>query len=203
MGLSDRAITDTAHDTADELGELCRALDTGLLARITDNVFGPPATRWDGTHPAGGGGDPTAAAALAGRGTDRAGIARTELVRAVLRARAAVRAARQIADRFPETRPGDTAALARLNDRAEPGCESCARTTGPSGGPRWEPIDSRLAGPTTVAGRLPAAVWLCVWCTDSVRRWGRLPTPAELAAHHDGRRVRWPTDVPRPRSVTP
>jgi hypothetical protein len=92
----------------------------------------------------------------------------------------------------------DRLALARQNGRSEPGCESCARTEVARGVPRWVPIDSRLIGATDVGGRLEHPQLLCVWCHDKVERWGRLPTPDEIDAHHSGIRVRWPDDVARP-----
>lgn len=77
-------------------------------------------------------------------------------------------------------------------------CANCAGIEGPAGGPRFEPVRSDLAGPTTVGGRLDEPVLLCAWCYGCVRDWGRVPTPAELERHHRGLRVSWPDDVERP-----
>lgn len=72
----------------------------------------------------------------------------------------------------------------------EPGCQSCARTTRSDGTPRWEPPYTRR--PSDCGGRLPEAQHLCRWCWDAVAQLGRLPTRAEVAAHHEGRRLRRP-----------
>lgn len=199
--LSNRQIAHAAHAAADDLGELCAAIDHGLLARIVEAEAGPPAGRFDRSSARGGGAgsDPTGDAAL--RRVDASGAHRAELARCVLRARGAIRRARQLAAGYPEARAagaGERAELARVNGRGEPGCGSCARLQVAPGVPRWEPRDSRFAGPTSVAGRLAGPMVLCVWCHDRVAQWGRLPTVDELEAHHEGRRVRWPTDVPQP-----
>lgn len=202
--LSNRRLAQVAHATADDLSELCAAIDHGLLARIVDAQAGPPAGRFDRSSPRGGGAgsDPTGDAAL--RRVDATAVHRAELGRCLLRARAAIGRARQLADRYPEARAagvGERAELARANGRYEPGCGSCARLHVAPGVARWEPRDSRYAGPTTVAGRLAEPMVLCVWCHDRTAQWGRLPTVDELEAHHEGRRVRWPTDVPRPKEA--
>jgi hypothetical protein len=79
-----------------------------------------------------------------------------------------------------------------------PTCTSCARTPGPDGEPRREPIRADLAGPTDVAGRLDVPAYLCAWCYGCVRDWGRPPTPDEVERHHSVGRVPWPSDVTRP-----
>ena len=68
----------------------------------------------------------------------------------------------------------------------EPGCESCARCTGPNGGPAWRPVARRV---TLEDGR---KVGLCEWCRTWVRRHGEVPTRAAVAAHLAGRPVRVP-----------
>lgn len=92
----------------------------------------------------------------------------------------------------------DRLALGKLNARPEPGCESCARTTSPAGGPRWEPPRSGQARPTFCGDRLEKPMLLCEWCYQCVRRWGRLPSVPELERHHRGEIVAWPADVKRP-----
>jgi hypothetical protein len=115
---------------------------------------------------------------------------------------AQVRQALDLARLYPEPRVADAAdraALARLNDRdPEPGCDSCARVVDAQGRRRWEPIDGRLANPTTVGGVLDQPVWLCRWCYDACRDWRRLPTLEEVTRRAEGQRVPWPADVPRP-----
>lgn len=204
MRLNDRNLPTFAHETADRLGELCAALDHGALGRMAQARTGVPAARYDRT----GGrtdlvADPTASSAIAlvEMGQEAAAAHRREIERMVIRARGCLDRALQLVALYPEARTAseaDRLALARLNHRAEPGCESCARVEGPAGGPRWEPIDSRLAGPTDVAGRLAEPKALCRWCHDCVSRWGRLPSERELERHHDGKRVGWPADVPPP-----
>ena len=80
----------------------------------------------------------------------------------------------------------------------EPGCESCARTTGPAGGPRWVAPRSDIRRPTTVGDRLPVPMLLCVWCYGCVRRWERLPRIEELELYHRTGSVPWPNDVQAP-----
>jgi hypothetical protein len=195
---ANRDVIHTANATADDLSHLCTHLAHGLLQRLAEAEAGPAAARADRTSARGALlADPTAVAAM--RGLDLAAAHRAELERCIGRARTAIRRALEIAAGYPEARapdPGVATALARANDRADPGCESCARITGPAGVPRWEPPIGPLC--TDVAGALPEPARLCRWCWDAVSRWGRLPTVEELARHHDGRRVSWPDDVERP-----
>jgi hypothetical protein len=92
----------------------------------------------------------------------------------------------------------DRLALQRLNIEPMAGCANCARVTGPTGRARWEPADSRCPGPTTAAGKLAEPVVLCSWCRNRLDLWGRLPSERELQRHHEGHKVPWPKDVPRP-----
>lgn len=106
-----------------------------------------------------------------------------------------------ILDAYPVARTVnqlDRLELDRLNLTPEPGCANCARVDGPLGGPRWEPVDLRVAEPTDCGGKLAAPVWLCSWCRNRCDLWGRLPSKAELNKHHRGERVPWPKDVERP-----
>lgn len=204
MRLTDRNLARFAHETADLFGRFCAAVDHGALGRFNDAAKGIPATRFDR---AGGSGntvaDPTGNDAVAAVefGTEAAVAHRHELERMVIRARAAVERAMQLVDAYAAHEPDESArrVVARLNTRGEPGCASCARVDGPRGGPRWEPVHH--AGATDVNGRLPEAMWLCRWCRDCVRDWGRLPSPRELTMHHNGMRVPWPPDVPHPREA--
>lgn len=198
---ANRDLIVTANTTADELGALCAELAHGLLQRITEAQGGLAAARPERIGTRGVSlADPTAVSAM--RGLDLAAAHRNELEHCIGRARTAIHRALDIAAGYPEPREPDAgarAALSRLNDHSDPGCESCARVAGPAGGPRWEPPDARLDGHRTDAcGALDRAMWLCRWCHDAVRRWGRLPTLAELERHHDGKRVPWPADVERP-----
>ena len=73
---------------------------------------------------------------------------------------------------------------------AMPGCESCARHKDHQGRPTWSPPDldaQQKPRRTIVAGR---AVTVCRWCRSITLAEQRLPTPAELRAHHAGQRVR-------------
>jgi len=69
----------------------------------------------------------------------------------------------------------------------EPGCQSCARTKGATGLPRYEPVKVRA---TRVKGRLVQPMALCSWCYAYTLKVHRLPTTTEIAAHHQGRRIR-------------
>jgi hypothetical protein len=199
---SNRALAELATVIATDLAELCAAFRAGLGQRLTEAELGPPASATDrggrsgwATHA-----DPTAAAALAGLGFDLAAAHRHELNSCLTDARARIRRALAIAAAYPPPRAAgeaDRLALGRLNARP-PGCQSCAQLRSPAGERRWEPLDSRRAGPTDVGGRLPIPQLLCRWCVDRVSQWGRLPTLAELELHHRGSHVPWPDDVERP-----
>jgi len=69
----------------------------------------------------------------------------------------------------------------------QPGCQSCARTKGINDQPRYEPLKVRSS---RVKGKLGSPMALCGWCYTFVLRVNRLPSTAELDAHHQGRRVR-------------
>ena len=186
---------------ATALGEavtlLRAALVSGVWQRMTDYADGPATRPLDA--PARNGGaisDPTATAAL--RTTAAMGANhRLEFEMALNDARHALRRALAIAALYPAR---DAHALVTLA-KGDPGCENCARTKGPSGAPRFELVHPKLLARTTVGGRLARPLYLCRWCYDRVILWDRLPTTAELTAHHNGRRVPWPADVPRPQEA--
>ena len=219
--LSDRQRLHLADRAADTLARIAVALshvDAGLMFgdRLRQAQAGPPAASWDRTNagrrldtadpygpPATS--DPTGESAVNAVVNDRAGDRATaierELDRTLRRVAGDVERIADIVAAYGPARPAgaaDRLALARQNTPTPPGCASCARCEAARGVSRWEPIDSRLRGPTTAGGRIPAPMHLCVFCHDKLRLWDRLPTVAELTAHHEGRRVRWPTDVPRP-----
>jgi hypothetical protein len=174
------------------------ALRSGAWQRMTDYADGPPTARLDGLGGLGQAvSDPTALAAL-GRGRSMATTHRTELDAALTDAAVALARAVRLVGLYPERDAHSLVVLAK----GEPGCENCATTIGPAGTPRWEPIYSKLLRRTSVDGRLDRPAYLCRWCYDRVILWDRLPTKAELLAHHDGRRVPWPSDVPRPTEAT-
>jgi hypothetical protein len=209
MRVTDRHLIEVAHTIGDIANVVAGHLDHGALARIDDTRRGIPAARYDrGGGVAGIVADPTANTAIAALewGADVATQHRYELERLMLRAIGSLRRAQTIIDLYGEPRSAsesDRLALARINTPAEPGCASCARTTGPGGGPRWEPVCQPAAGrepvgPTDVNGRLPEPMLLCRWCRDCVHNWGRLPSERELERHHQGLRVPWPADIPRP-----
>jgi hypothetical protein len=68
------------------------------------------------------------------------------------------------------------------------GCQSCARITGPSGLPWWNPIHRY----TVLANGVRVAV--CDWCYNQprvgVRHTGELPPKDAVESHRDGRRYR-------------
>lgn len=223
MTLSDRSRQRLLDDAVDTLARIAIALgsvDDGLtvMDRIRQAEPGPTAQRYDAPHvgghitvtdedgyPMAAVSDPTGEGAVravgaAGR-SGRIPAHRAELDRLVGSvANAARRIERIVAAYGPPRAPNeaDRRFVAQANGAGEPGCESCARTDVASGVARWVPIDSRLRGPTDVGGRLDRPMALCVWCHDKVESWGRIPTTAEVAAHHEGRRVNWPDDVARP-----
>lgn len=134
-------------------------------------------------------------------GIDQATRDEHDLDHALKTAAVAIGKAWEIIGRYPpphRANDADRLALGKANARPEPGCESCARTTSPAGGPRWEPPRSGQAKPTFCGGRLEAPMLLCEWCYQCVRRWGRLPSVPELERHHRGEIVAWPADVKRP-----
>lgn len=63
----------------------------------------------------------------------------------------------------------------------DPGCEWCSRVG------VWSPTHREQ---TDVVGNLDRRYRLCSWCYGRVRLDGRLPTRAQLEAHHQGKRVR-------------
>jgi len=202
MRVTDRNLTDLAHTIADVANAVAGRLDHGTLTRIDDTRRGIPAARYDrGGSVAGIVADPTANTAIAALewGADVATQHRYELERCLLRAVGSLRRAQTIADLYAEPHSaseGDRLALARINAPVDPGCASCARTEGPRGGPRWEPVHHR--SPIDVNGRLSEPMLLCRWCETCVRNWGRLPSEKELQRRHEGLRVPWPADIPRP-----
>lgn len=110
----------------------------------------------------------------------------------------AVNAAWLVVARYPPVHSAtdaDRNALRRDNARPEPCCANCATVPADDGRPRHEPPHPRQAEPSDCAGRLPAPMWLCSWCYERVRAWGRLPSTSELVKHHRGERVAWPADV--------
>lgn len=225
MTLADRSRQRLADQAADDLARVAVELsrvEAGQMFgdRLRAAQAGPRAASWDtngharrresdegavedyGPPPVS---DPTgeavANAMAEHRAVDRAVALEREFDRTLRAVHAGAGRLIGILAAFPPAHPAgeaDRLALARQNERPEPGCTSCARLDVAKGVARWEPIDSRLVGPTSAGGRLAEEMLLCVWCHDKVRLWDRLPTVDELAAHHEGRRVHWPTDVPRP-----
>lgn len=187
--LTDEAVAALSEATVRLAAGVRHAVATGALRRLGEQRPGPGSGASGNGHAGPAYSDPTATAALAGH-RDVAGAHRAEIERQLVRAVAALRQAADVCARYPVPMPAPGV--------PEPGCESCARLRGPAGGHRWEPPDRRLSGPTDAGGRLPEKHYLCAWCHDKARAWGRLPTGAELEAHHAGRRVAWPKDVPQP-----
>jgi len=114
--------------------------------------------------------DPTGEAALR---PDRAYRDLVELDKQLGRAHAAVEHALRILSAHTP-RPSTEAERRKVEVGNTPGCESCARTEVAKGVRRWEPIYRQE---------------LCSWCWQWERDTGRRPTDAELAAHHDGKRL--------------
>ena len=169
----------------------------GIVSRIRQAQAGPRAVRFDRSGSAQGPiSDPTAVAAM--RGADLATLHERELDRLIGSLSNTVRRLGQIAELYPVARVPEVAPGEEQPAGCEAGCESCMRTTNGRGLPRWEPVHPNLRGPTTVADRLPEAMRLCSWCWKRVAEWGRIPTVAEVEAHHRGEKLRWPSDVPRP-----
>lgn len=180
---------------------LAKALDTvtdnsTVMARMRDAQGGIRARAFDGAtktmrH------DST----FAGIGKDQAVVDERNLDAALTAAAKATNHAWEIIGRYPpphRATDADRLALGRNKASDEPGCEQCALTTSPAGGPRWEPPRSGQSQPTFVGGRLENPMLLCEWCYSCVRRWGRLPSTTELDKHHRGEIVPWPNDVRRP-----
>lgn len=198
-----RALYNQAAAIHAAIGVLRRELDAGVIERMTQAEAGLRAVQTDAVGSSGGSvADPTATGALGP--ADAAAGHRDALAASLAVARAHVDIALAVVDLYPAAHvanAADRALLARLNGRSERGCQSCARLRRPDGEPRWEPLYSKLTEATTVGGRLPEPMLLCRWCYGRVEAWGRLPTPAEAAAHHAGQKVPWPADVPRQASA--
>ena len=180
---------------------LAKALDqvtnnTTLMGRMRDAQGGIRARNYEGAtktmrHDA----------TFTGIGRDQAVHDERELDAALKTAATAVNKAWEIIGRYPPAHratDADRLALGRVGATEDPGCESCARTRSPAGGPRWEPPRAGQAQPTFVGGRLEEPWLLCEWCYSCVRRWGRLPSVTEVEKHHRGEIVPWPADVRRP-----
>jgi hypothetical protein len=170
---------------------------TTVMGRMRDMQGGLRAKSFDGP-----GGSMRHDATFAGTvALDQAVLDERDLDKALKAASVEVTKAWEILARYPPAHratDSDLLALGRANRRQDPGCESCARTTSPAGGKRWEPPRAGQAQPTFVGGRLDEPMLLCEWCYQCVRRWGRLPSGGELERHHRGDIVSWPHDVPRP-----
>lgn len=76
-----------------------------------------------------------------------------------------------------------------------PGCESCRRLKNSKGDPWWSAVYEKLfskvhpdrpPSPSNVGGRLKSPMLLCRDCYDLVGVLGRLPTPKEVEARHNG-----------------
>lgn len=178
---------------------------TGNLQRLHDMQAGLRAANYDadtgGVRSGPGHGDPTGEAAVTnidvpGRDLHRGDMLLARISRDVAELR------RLYSAYGPPRAAGEAerAALARKNDRGEPGCDSCARTEVAKGVPRWVAPDPKWKAPTDMDGRLAKPMWLCRWCYDRVGLWGRLPSVAELELLHEKgpRAVGWPKDVPHP-----
>lgn len=198
--LSNRALQELALDSAALLDRVCTDIAHGVLQRVAEAEGGLTASRADRSAIAGGAhADPTARLAL--RGVELASAHRDEVQRLLVHLRAQTDRLAQLVALYPTPHAAgeaDRLALARLNARSEPGCQSCARIPGPRGGPRWEPAHPKLDGPTWAGGRLAEPMWLCRWCYEALLAWNRLPSEKELVRHHAGQRVPWPADVERP-----
>lgn len=198
--MNDAARIDLANATADRCALLARALDVigvdGLtvIARIRD-AQGPLHSR---SYEAAGSSRPTGTPPPGTGRTDRAQHDERDLDACVTGAAQAINRAWSIIGNYPPAHAANATERAALGLGDGPWCASCARTEGPDGAPRREPIRSDLARPTDVAGRLPEPMWLCRWCYQCVIDWGRTPTPAEVERHHTHGRIPWPADVERP-----
>lgn len=201
--MNDRQLIQLAKAAGDRLKLLARALDTTaegitVMGRMRDAQGGIRAKAFDapnGTHRH----DATFAQV---NQTDPAVKDEADLVRLVRLVSTSTQALWEIVGRYPPAHlpnDADRLALGRTNAKPDPGCESCVRTTGVAGAPRWEPPRSDLANPTTCGGRLETAMWLCDWCYGCVAKWGRIPTLKEVERHHRGERVAWPADVAKPK----
>lgn len=200
--VNDRQRIRLAKVIATRVDLMAKALDavtdnTTVMGRIRDAQGGLRARNYDGNtktmrH------DATFAGVLA---VDQAVHDERHLDEALKAAAVATNKAWEIICRYPpphRATDADRLALGRSKASDEPGCESCARTTSPAGGPRWEPPRSGQAQPTFVGGRLEDPMLLCEWCYSCVRRWGRLPSVTEVEKHHRGDIVPWPADVRKP-----
>lgn len=186
-----KAIATRAHHIAQALDAIDR--ETTLMSRMRELQGNLRARNYEGTVVRYGT-DVTVTQVVA---TDQAVLDEQHLDLLLQRLAHNINMAIAIVERYPV--PHRATAVDRNGlglVRSDPGCENCARTESPAGGPRWEP--PRTTTPTTVEDRLPAPTLLCDWCYQRVRAWGRLPTPPELERHHRGDRVPWPSDVPRP-----
>ena len=167
-----------------------------VIGRIRDAQGGIRARAYDG-----GGSTMRHDATFAGAmGVDQAVADERHLDSSLKAAAIAMNKAWEIIGRYPpphRATEADLLALGRNNGHCEPGCDSCARTISPAGGPRWEPPRPGAAHPTFVGGRLDEPKLLCEWCYSCVRRWGRLPSVNELERHHRGDIVATPPDVKR------
>jgi hypothetical protein len=176
---------DHVHDGSTVIGRI-RDAQGGLRARAFDS--GGRTMRHDATF----------AGSLSG---DQAVTDERDLDKAIRSAVVEVNRAWAILGRYPaphRATAADRLALGRVGGVQEPGCESCARTLSPAGGPRWEPLRQNMVTPTTVGDRITDPKLLCSWCYSCVYRWGRLPSVAELERHHRGEIVPWPFDVRKP-----
>jgi len=199
--VNDRQRIRLAQVAGERLTLLADALDTvvagdTVMGRLRDQQ-GPLRAR--SYEPSSRSGRHDAAFAAATH-TDQAVRDESELDRKLKAIAREVGACWEIIGRYPPAHRAtatDRAGLIRENSK-DPCCESCARTTGPDGVARWEPVRPASFRPTTVGDRIDDAMWLCTWCYSVTRRWGRLPTPKELERHHRGSIVPWPIDVPRP-----
>lgn len=82
----------------------------------------------------------------------------------------------------------------------DPWCESCARYI-KDGEPYRSPIKLGMKSRTQVKiggePTLKEPLYLCTWCYDKVRSWGRLPEPEEIARYAETGRVFQPEDKAR------
>ena len=201
--MNDRQRIRLAATLAQRADLLARALDavtdkTTVMGRMRDAQGGLRAKNFEAT-----GGSMRHDATFAGIMADDQAVRDEHNLDAAIKAGVvAIGKAWEIVMRYPPPHRAtdqDRADLGRVKADDDPGCESCARTQSPAGGPRWEPPRAGQANPTFVGDRLEKPMLLCEWCYQCVRRWGRVPTPDELEAHHRGDIVPWPDDVPRPR----
>jgi hypothetical protein len=191
------------------VGEVHEATGTTVIDRIRQAAPGLRAAVFDAPRRSGGVSDPAGRAAVDARPDPTVNVLAEfdDLMRTV--ANSLDRARRIVDGHGPPRRPNaaDRLAVARDNQRVEPGCESCSRIPAEPGGrePWWQEVDPRIPLGTRAVSRTPATSWvpvprldhpmrLCPWCYRFLcDRW-RLPTIKELEARRAGKPVMMPAN---------